>query len=150
MTFSPQDTAKEMIIGLRTAHAETESLIAFGTSESVVSIKNKVEAISTYIKKAQTALALLQTAFTNTQIATRVADHLEPSPASLTTSYSAAIAAWQTMADDYGANVMPDMGAPWVWDAVNRKHDTAFYNISTPTNFRANLVALRDALADFG
>ena len=149
MAFSPQDEARTMIQSLRLAHAEATIIAAMSNSELVITVKNKVEAVCNQMAKAAASLSTLQSAFTNQVIATRIAEHLEPSPADLVASYSAARTAFTTMADDYGTNVLPDMGSPWSWDAVTRSHDPATYNIDSTANFRGNVTALRDALAVF-
>lgn len=149
MGFSPQDTARELILSLRAAHVECEGILAMSTTESVNGIKNRVEAICTYMAKAQTALSTLQSAFDNATIATRVANHIEPSPADLPAAWTTARNAFYAMADDYAANVMTDMGAPWVFNGTTRRHEVKTYNPFTPANFTANVTALRNALAVF-
>ena len=149
MTYSPQDTARAMIQWLRAAHTTSNQLANSSGNLNVRLVRDQVETICQAMISADNALSTLQTAFDNATIASRISNHLEPAPADLPAAYTAARAAWQTMADDYGTNVLGNMGGSWTWDAVNRKHVDAVYDIDSTANFRTNLAALRDALAVF-
>ena len=148
MGFSPQDTARNMVQYLRSAH-RLSSQLASATVLNVRTIQNTMETLSGSMGNAHNALNTLQSSFDNTTIASRIANHLEPAPADLQSSYTAARNNWFTLADDYGSVVLPDMGSSWTWDAVNRRHIEATYDLTTTTNFLTNAAALRDALVVF-
>ena len=148
MSFSPQDTARQMIRSLRNAYAGCYWL---GSQQEiqVLTITERIEQIRANMDAAHTALQTLQASFTNTVIATKVAEHIEPAPADLPAAYTAARTAVLAMLDDYGANVIPLLPWPYTWNATTRVHDPATYNIDTPTNFKTNIIAARDALEVF-
>lgn len=150
MSFSPQETARSLIGALREAHRVSNEMAVAGGVMETNACKAQVEYICSSMNKAHAALQLLQTAYSNAVIATRIADHIEPAPADLAASYTAARNAWITMANNYGSVVLPDMGSPWTWNTTARTHGNALYDIDRTANFRANIIALRDALAVFG
>ncbi|HSH00478.1 MAG TPA: hypothetical protein VLB27_10530 [candidate division Zixibacteria bacterium] len=138
-----------MVVALRTAHRSASSVLTGPNLIVTTTLKDQVESICRQMIAAHASLSELQTAFDNATIAARIANHLEPSPADLAAAYTAARQAWFAMANDYGAVVLPDMGSPWDWNAVDRVHSPAVYDIDSTANFRTNLTTLRDALAVF-
>jgi len=116
---------------------------------SPYAVKSLIDTLSGAMGNAHNALNTLQGSFDNTTIATRISNHLEPSPADLPTAYTAARNAWITLADYYGTTVLPDMGDFWTWDAVNRRHLETTYDLTSTPNFLSNAASLRDALVAF-
>lgn len=145
--FSPHETGRALIQSLRQAYNLTY-WFASQQNLPVETIQSRIDAVSAAMKNAAAALAELQTAYTNTQIATKIAEHIEPAPADLPAAYTAARNAVNAMLDDYGTNVLPLLPAG-TWNAVDRVHVAAVYNIDTPANFKTNLIAARDALEVF-
>lgn len=145
--FSPLDTGRTMIQQLRAAY---QGCYWLGSQQNlaVETIQSRVEAISQNMKNAADALTTLQSAYSNPVIATKVAEHIEPAPADLSAAYVAARDAVYAMLDDYGTNVLPVLPSK-SWDAVNRVHTQATYNIDTPANFKTNIITARDALEVF-
>ena len=148
MSFSPQDTARGMLRALRASY---DGCYWLGSQQAipVLTTTQRVDQIRTNMDAAHAALLTLQGAFTNAVIAAKVAEHFEPPPADLPAAYTAARTAVLAMLDDYGTVVIPLLPWPYTWDATNRLHVEVSYNIDTPTNFKTNIIAARDALEVF-
>ena len=146
--FSPQDTARDLLRGLRTAYTECYWL---GSQQvvPVIAIAQRIDVLRNNMTMAHSSLLTLQGAFSNTVIAARIGDHLEPRPADLPAAYTAARTAVLAALDDYGTNVLPVLPWPYTWDEVQRQHVPATFNLDDPVTLKANIIAARDALEVF-
>jgi len=149
MAFSPQETARAMLTSLKRAH-DVCVYLASQQSMPVPQIVGRVDQVRSAMDAAHDALQTLQASFTNEQIKTYVERQLEPCPVDVGASYTAARNAVIAMLDDYGANVIPLLPWPYTWNATTKQHEDATYNIDTPTDFKTNIIAARDALEVFG
>lgn len=148
MAFRPAAEPQRLRNNLRAAY-NTAYYLASQNNLNVEEIISQMNSLGSTLRAADSALTNLQTIKTNGEIAADFAGEMDVPPADLIASYTAAQAAATTLMSDYNTNVLGLLPFPKSWDAPTWSHVDVQYNIDTPTNYKTNLIALRDALAVF-